>query len=89
MSWDGYVAVRGNRYSVPDTLVGQIVVVWIGLDGRLRVYAGERLVAQHQLRPRSQGWVSVPDHHARLWREALQVEQRPLEVYEEVSAWKS
>jgi hypothetical protein len=89
VSWDGYVEVRGNRYSVPDTLVGQIVVVWIGLDGRLRVYAGEQLAAQHQLRPRSQGWVSAPDHHARLWRDALHVEQRSLEVYEEVSAWKS
>jgi len=89
VNWDGYIDVRGNRYSVPDGLVGQMVTVWIGLDGRLRVYAGEQLVAQHQRQPRRQGWVSVPDHHAGLWREVLQVEQRPLNVYEEVSTWKS
>lgn len=89
VSWDGYVEVRGNRYSVPGDLAGQRVTVWIGLDDRLRVYAGERLVARHQIQPRSQGWVSLPEHHARLWRETLRVEQRPLEVYEEVGQWKS
>jgi transposase len=89
VSWDGYVEVRANRYSVPEGLVGQVVSVWIGLDDRLRVYASERLVAQHPLQPRSQGWVSVPDHHARLWQAAGRVEQRPLEVYEEASTWKS
>lgn len=84
VSWDGYVDVRGNRYSVPDPLSGQIVAVRIGLDGHLRVYAGDYLVAQHCLQASAQGWVSVPDHHARLWQSTLKVEQRALTAYEEV-----
>lgn len=89
VGWDGYIEVRGNRYSVPDDLVGQVVTVQIGLAGDLRVWAGEQLVAQYLLRPRSDGWVSVPGHHTRLWEEALRVEPRQLEVYEEAAAWKS
>ena len=79
--------MRGNRYSVPADLVGQTVTVRIGLDGNLRVYHEERLVAHHQLRAASEGWVTVPEHHAPLWAETLQVEQRPLQVYEEAAAW--
>jgi transposase len=89
VSWDSYIEVRGNRYSVPDNLVGQVVSVWIGLDDRLRVVAGEQIVAQHQLRSRTQGWVSLPEHHAQLWRDAVHVEQRRLEAYEEAVTWKS
>ena len=47
VAWDGYIDVRGNRYSVPSQWVGQIVTVRIGLEGRLRVYASDLLVAQH------------------------------------------
>ena len=84
VAWDGYVDVRGNRYSVPSHLVGQTVIVQIGLEGTLRIYAGDLLVAQHQLQAASQGWVSVPDHHRQLWQSTLAVEQRPLAVYEAV-----
>jgi len=84
--WDGYIDVRGNRYSVPAEWVGQTVTVRIGLDGDLRVYAQERLVAHHRLQPLEQGWVTVPEHHAALW-EAMHVEQRPLQVYQEVAEW--
>jgi transposase len=87
VSWDSYIEVRGNRYSVPAPLVGQMVVVRIGLDDHLRVYQDEQLVATHQLVSASAGWVSVPEHHAALWQAALAVEQRPLEVYEEVGQW--
>jgi hypothetical protein len=38
VSWDGYIDVRGNRYSVPDKLCGAEVVVHISLDGVLQVY---------------------------------------------------
>jgi len=38
VAWDGYIDVRGNRYSVPAALVGQRVLVRIGLDGLLRVF---------------------------------------------------
>jgi transposase len=89
VSWDGYIEVRGNRYSVPDHLAGEMVRLRIDLEGAVRVYAQEQLVVTHQLQPRSQGWVSVPEHHSRLWQSVLHVEQRPLEVYEEAATWKS
>ena len=89
VSWDGYIDVRGNRYSVPDQLCSAEVVVHIGLDGALKVYdrAGE-LVARHLLKPIAEGWGYEPAHHRTLWEQALpQVERRPLEVYAEVARW--
>ena len=87
VSWDGYIDVRGNRYSVPSHLTGRVVTVRIGLNDSLRVYDGETLVANHRLRRRGEGWVTVPEHHAELWRAVMQVQQRPLAVYEEVATW--
>ena len=87
VGWDPYVDVRDNRYSVPDHLAGQVVTTRVDLDGVLFVYDGESLVVSHRLQPAEKGWVTVPEHHSRLWREALGVEQRPLTVYEEVGAW--
>ena len=87
VSWDGYVEVRGNRYSVPSHLTGKSVTVWIGLDETLRIHHGDELAASHGLRPISQGWVTVSEHHRELWRNALQVERRPLDVYEAVASW--
>jgi transposase len=86
VAWDGYVDVRGNRYSVPDRLCGSIVTVRIGLDDVLSVYDDEEKVTDHMLRPASEGWVTIPGHHSRLWNEALSVEHRDLSVYEEVSS---
>jgi len=86
VSWDGYIDVRGNRYSVPSHLCGQQVQIRIGLDQGLRVYANDELVVESRLRPRSEGWVTVPEHHRALWEEALNVERRPLDVYEEVAS---
>jgi transposase len=34
-AWDGFIDVRGNRYSVPDHLCGQMVEIRINLDGCL------------------------------------------------------
>lgn len=87
VGWDSYIDVRGNRYSVPAHLVGQTVRVRIGLDDTLRIYHGENLAATHRLQHNSAGWVTVPGHHASLWQSSLQVERRPLEVYEEASSW--
>ncbi len=87
VSWDAYVDVRGNRYSVPDELVNRTVTVRISVDGEMRVYHGDQLVTTQVLKPASEGWSTVPSHHARLWSEALQVELRPLSVYEEVGSW--
>lgn len=90
-AWDCYIDVRGNRYSVPADLAGQVVAVRIGLDGLLRVYqpgvGEEQPAASHQLRSFREGWVTVPEHHARLWQETLKVEQRSLQVYEEAASW--
>lgn len=87
VSWDGYVDVHGNRYSVPAELAGQPVSVRIGLDDTLRLYHGERLMASHTLQPAHQGWVTVPEHHAALWQTTLGVQRRPLDVYEEALTW--
>jgi hypothetical protein len=85
VAWDGYIDVRGNRYSVPAALVGQQVNVRIGLDGLLRVYQADTLVSSHMLRSKQEGWSTVAEHHAELWKDTLKVEQRPLAVYEEVA----
>lgn len=83
-SWDGYIDVRGNRYSVPDHLRGCPVMIRVSLDGRLSVYADDVKVAEHRLRSVRDGWGVDPAHHDRLWRETLTVERRDLAVYEEV-----
>jgi len=87
VAWDGYIHVRGNRYSVPDRFIGQTVTIRVGLDGLLRILAGDQLVARHLMQPKSSGWVCQTDHHQHLWQMALQVEQRPLEVYQEATSW--
>ncbi len=84
-AWDGYIEVRGNRYSVPAALAGQRVAVRIGLDGLLRVYHAENLVASHVLKSRREGWSTLAEHRTEMWKTTLpQVEQRPLAMYEEV-----
>ncbi|MCI0410203.1 MAG: IS21 family transposase [Acidobacteria bacterium] len=87
VAWDSYLDVRGNRYSVPASLVGRRVTIRISLDDVLTVYDGESLVARHRLQPRDQGWVTVPEHHVPLWEQAVTVQRRPLRVYEEAARW--
>jgi hypothetical protein len=88
VAWDGYIEVRGNRYSVPGELCGALVEVRIGLDGGLAVYDSEgQLAARHRLKSAAAGWVLVPEHHRILWEQALIVERRELAVYEEVAQW--
>jgi transposase len=90
VAWDGYVEVRGNRYSVPDTLCGEAVTVRITLGGVVTIYdARDEKVSEHRLRPAPAGWSTLPEHHARLWRQTLQVERRDLRVYEEVAQCNS
>jgi transposase len=86
VAWDGYVDVRGNRYAVPAEFVGKMLTVRIGLDGRLRIFHLETLVVEHTLRSIREGWGRKPELHAELWKKALNVEARPLQVYEE-AAW--
>jgi len=89
VAWDGYIDVNGNRYSVPEGLCGQPVRVRIGLDdAQLSVYDAQgELLVSHRLRSAGEGWSTVPGHHERLWREALNVERRDLAVYEEAAQW--
>jgi len=84
VAWDGYIEVRGNRYSVPTDQAGKAVQIRLSLGGLLRVYAEEVCIARHRLRDPAEGWVSVPEHHRDLWRQ-LNVEQRDLTIYEEVA----
>jgi transposase len=84
---DAFIDVAGNRYSVPAHLCGERVVIHRSLDGDLKVFDAQgALVAEHRLRPASEGWQIIPDHHARLWQD-LGVQTRSLAVYEEVAAW--
>jgi transposase len=83
--WDGYIEVRGNRYSVPARFCGRTVLVRISMEGDITVYADDAMIAQHRLQSAVEGWVTVPAHHAVLWQQALAVERRDLSVYEEVS----
>ena len=84
VAWDGYIEVRGNRYSVPATLVGQRVAVRIGLDGLLRIFQADQVVASHQLKNKQEGWSTFREHRSEMWKHTLQVEQRSLAIYEEV-----
>jgi transposase len=83
-AWDGYIDVRGNRYSVPAAMAGQRVVVRIGLDGLLRIFQADQVVAKHPLKARQEGWSTIPEHRSEMWKQTVQVEQRSLAVYEEV-----
>jgi len=86
VAWDGYISVRGNRYSVPAPLVGQRVAIRIGLDGLLRVFeSNDNLATSHMLRSPQAGWRTIPEHRAEMWKSTLQVEQRTLAAYEEVA----
>jgi transposase len=85
VAWDGYIDVRGNRYSVPPALVGQRVAVRIGLDSLLRVFHIDQLVTSHWLKSKQAGWSTLTEHRSEMWQTTLQVEQRSLAVYEKVA----
>ncbi|EFW2393643.1 hypothetical protein NZI65_004475, partial [Shigella sonnei] len=59
VSWDGYIEVGGNRYSVPESLCGQLVSIRISLDDELRIYSNEQQVASHRLCSAAYGWQTV------------------------------
>lgn len=84
VAFDGYIDVRGNRYSVPIQLAGQVVAIRLSLTGTLRVFDGGQLIASHRLRDPACGWCLCPEHHQRLWAE-MSVQQRDLAVYEAVA----
>ena len=88
VSWDSYIEVRGNRYSVPAELAGERVEIRLSLEDDVKVFFGEQMVASHRLKRACEGWGTVPAHHQELWRRAG-VQTRRLEEYEEASRWNS
>jgi len=84
-SWDGYVEVRGHRYSVPAECCGEPLTVRLSLGGHITVWnAAGVCVATHQVSTgAARDWVSVPAHHRALWEQTLRVERRALAVYQE------
>jgi transposase len=88
VDWDGYINVEGNRYSVPGAFVGTPVGIRLTLEGVLHVYAEtgcKTQIAEHRLKSPQDGWATEPEHHAWLWENTVQVQQRPLDVYERVA----
>jgi len=65
---EGYVSLETNRYSAPDKLIGKTVEVQKHLE-LVRVYAGQRLVAEHvRVVGKRDVRVTAPGHHAPLLR---------------------
>ena len=56
VAWDGCIEVRGNRYSVPGELTGDVVSIRITLDGVVKVFHADELVVSDRLKPREQRW---------------------------------
>lgn len=84
VAFDGYIDVRGNRYSVPIDQAGKAVSIRLSLSDTLRVFAGDTLIATHRLQDAASGWVQCPDHHKRLWSQ-MTVQRRDLAIYEAVA----
>jgi len=98
---EGYVRVKGSRYSVPPQAVGQRVIVEQG-EQRVIVRLGEVIIAEHVPATRAGECRAHPDPVAEMWRLAFArtpvprareaaalfqqpVAVRPLAVYEEVT----
>jgi len=65
---EGYVSLETNRYSAQDILIGKTVEVQKHLE-LVRVYAGQRLVAEHvRVVGKRDVRVTAPGHHAPLLR---------------------
>lgn len=97
---EGFVRLKGSRYSVPPTAVGQRVIVEQG-EQRILVRLGEVIIAEHLPATRHGECRAHPEHVAEMWRLAFArtivpraresaplfqppVAERPLSVYEEV-----
>lgn len=84
VAWDGYIEVKGGRYSVPSDYIGKQVNIRIGLDGNLKIHYNDLIIAKHLLK-KSNIWNTIDNHHKKLWDNTLRVQNRPLSVYEEAS----
>jgi hypothetical protein len=73
---EALIAYGGNRYSVPDTHVGETVTVKEGFEGTVHIYAdADELAVHSKLSGRGQCSIK-PEHHARLWKAAAELGPR-------------
>jgi len=62
VSREGYLCYRGSRYAAPPEHAGRPLMVKESADGRVRVYVGDRCVADHSLAEKAGSVVTVPGH---------------------------
>jgi hypothetical protein len=83
VSWDSYIEVKGNRYSVPHQYCGLLVKIKISLDEELKVFStDDEFLAHYNLCSKTEGWQTTASHHKQLWQDVM---RRPLEEYEELA----
>lgn len=68
---DCLVSYEANRYSVPWRLAGKSVVVRDAEDGRIRIFVGDQLVAEHEKATGKHQVVIDPEHLAGLWERVM------------------
>jgi transposase len=100
VSTDGMVSYGNNRYSVPFLWVGQTVHIQDQKNGRIRIFSGDQLIAEHPKSHgkqqcvinkkhfeglRTTGKHKVPKSMPRMVRQATpEVAERDLSVYEQL-----
>ena len=62
VSREALFSYKGSRYAVPPEHAGQLLLVKEGPDGRLRVFHGQRCVAEHRLADKTGSIVTIPGH---------------------------
>jgi transposase len=84
---EGYVCLHVNRYSAPAELIGRSVEVRESKD-RVRIFNGQRLVAEHaRMEEGARGRSTLPEHrHRGLWRDARRNELPSLPEEEALKA---
>ncbi len=100
VSSDGMVSYENNRYSVPFHWIGQIVHIQDLRNGRISIYYGDQLIAEHEKATgkqqtvinkkhfeglRTTGQHQIPQSMPRMVRQATpEVAERDLSVYEQL-----
>ena len=96
VSHDGYISYNGNDYSIPEGLVSPEVGLRATLE-ELRLYQEDKLIATHPIMQGKGGRRLAPEHRRNLRLyikryeeeadgilELVQVQHRPLDIYEEL-----
>ena len=96
LSLDGFISYNGNSYSVPDGIDGREIEVRASLE-EVALYQDEKLIARHPLLVGKGERRLAPEHRRNVrlhlkrheegvnaTSEFVEVEHRPLDIYEEV-----